>query len=53
MNKRFSEEKVIGFLREADAGGVGEGTCGLSVSDARRLKALEAAFDMRACSEFP
>jgi putative transposase len=60
MKKRFSEEKIIGFLREADAGlsvkelcrrhGFSEASYylwrnkygGLSVSDARRLKVLEA-----------
>jgi putative transposase len=57
--KRFTEEKIIGVLREADAGisvselcrkyGVSETTIynwkakygGLTVSEARRLKALE------------
>ena len=34
MKKRFTEEQIIGFLREADRG--------MDVSDARRLKALEA-----------
>jgi putative transposase len=60
MKKRFSEEQIIGFLREADAGMPVKDLCrrhgfseasyylwrgkygGLSVSDARRLKALEA-----------
>ena len=60
MKKRFSEEQIIGFLREADAGmpikylcrrhGFSEASYylwrgkfgGLSVSDARRLKVLEA-----------
>ncbi len=60
MKKRFSEEQIIGFLREADAGMPIKGLCrrhgfseasyylwrgkfgGLSVSDARRLKVLEA-----------
>ena len=60
MKKRFSEEQIIGFLREADAGvpvkelcrrhGFSEGSYylwrsefgGLDVSDAKRLKALEA-----------
>jgi len=60
MKKRYSEEQIIGFLREADAGvsvkelcrryGFSEGSYylwrgkygGLSVADAKRLKALEA-----------
>ena len=60
MKKRYSEEQIIGFLREADAGvpvkelcrrhGFSEGSYylwrgkygGLSVPDAKRLKALEA-----------
>lgn len=60
MKKRFSEEQVIGFLAEADAGLAVKELCrrhgfseasyylwrskfgGLSVSDAKRLKALEA-----------
>ena len=60
MKKRFSEEQIIGFLREADAGMPIKDMCrrhgfseasyylwrgkfgGLSVSDARRLKVLEA-----------
>jgi len=60
MKKRFSEEQIIGFLREAQAGmpvkelcrkhGFGEATYyawkakfgGMSVSEAQRLKALEA-----------
>lgn len=60
MKKRFSEEQIIGFLREADAGMPIKDLCrrhgfseasyylwrgkfgGLSVSDAKRLKALEA-----------
>ena len=60
MKKRFSEEQIIGFLREADAGVPVKELCrrhgfseasyylgrakfgGLSVSDAKRLKALEA-----------
>ena len=60
MRKRFTEEQIIGFLREGDRGvGVNE-LCrkhgfseasdylwrskfgGMDVSDARRLKALEA-----------
>jgi putative transposase len=57
VKKRFTEEQIIGFLRETDRGvGVKE-LCGFSeasyylwrnkfggmdVSDARRLKALEA-----------
>ena len=60
MKKRYSEEQIIGFLREADAGLPVKDLCrrhgfseasyylwrgkfgGLSVSDARRLKVLEA-----------
>lgn len=60
MKKRFSEEQIIGFLREAEAGlpikelcrrhGFSEASYylwrskfgGMSVSDAKRLKALEA-----------
>jgi len=60
MKKRFSEEQIIGFLREADAGmpikelcrrhGFSEASYylwrgkfgGMNVSDARRLKVLEA-----------
>ena len=60
MKKRFSEEQIIGFLREAEAGlpvkelcrrhGFSEASYylwrskfgGMSVSDARRLKELEA-----------
>jgi putative transposase len=60
MKKRYSEEQIIGFLREADAGvsvkelcrrhGFSEGSYylwrgkygGMNVSDAKRLKALEA-----------
>lgn len=60
MKKRFTEEQIIGFLREADAGlpikdlcrrhGFSEASYylwrgkfgGMDVSDARRLKALEA-----------
>ena len=60
MKKRFTEEQIIGFLREADAGLPVKDLCrrhgfseasyylwrgkfgGLSVSEARRLKALEA-----------
>ena len=60
MKKRFTEEQIIGFLREAEAGlAVGE-LCrrhgfseasyylwrskfgGMNVSDAKRLKELEA-----------
>jgi len=58
--KRYTEEQIIGFLREADAGVRVKDLCrkhgfseasyylwrskfgGLDVSDARRLKALEA-----------
>ena len=60
MKKRFSEEQIIGFLREADKGVAVKPLCrrhgfseasyylwrskfgGMDVSDARRLKALEA-----------
>ena len=60
MKKRFTEEQIIGFLREADAGMPVKDLCrkhgfseasyylwrskfgGMSVSDAKRLKELEA-----------
>ena len=60
MKKRFSEEQIIGFLREADKGVAVKELCrkhgfseasyylwrskfgGMSVSEAKRLKALEA-----------
>ena len=60
MKKRFTEEQIIGFLREADAGVAVKELCrkygfseasyylwrsrfgGMDVSDAKRLKALEA-----------
>ena len=60
MKKRFTEEQIIGFLREADRGIAIKELCrkhgfseasyylwrgkfgGMDVSDARRLKALEA-----------
>ena len=60
MKKRFSEEQIIGFLREADKGVPVKELCrkhgfseasyylcrskfgGMDVSDARRLKVLEA-----------
>ncbi len=60
MKKRFSEEQIIGFLREADKGVPVKDLCrkhgfseasfylwrskfgGMDVSDAKRLKALEA-----------
>lgn len=60
MKKRFTEEQIIGFLREVDAGmplneacrkhGFSEASYyvwqnkfgGMDVSDAKRLKALEA-----------
>ena len=60
MKKRFSEEQIIGFLREADKGVPVKELCrkhgfseasyylwrskfgGMDVSDAKRLKALEA-----------
>jgi putative transposase len=60
VKKRFSEEQIIGFLREADRGMAIKELCrkhgfseasyylwrgkfgGMDVSDARRLKSLEA-----------
>jgi len=60
VKKRFSEEQIIGFLREADKGIPVKELCrkhgfsdasfylwrskfgGMEVSDAKRLKALEA-----------
>ena len=60
MKKRFSEEQIFGFLREADKGVAVKELCrkhgfseasyytwrskfgGMEVSDAKRLKALEA-----------
>lgn len=60
VKKRFSEEQIIGFLREADKGVAVKDLCrkhgfseasyylwrskfgGMDVSDAKRLKALEA-----------
>lgn len=60
MKKRFSEEQIIGFLKQADAGMPVKELCrqhgfsdasyylwrskygGMEVSDAKRLKALEA-----------
>lgn len=60
MKKRFSEEQIIGFLREGDRGVPVKELCrkhgfseasyylwrskfgGMEVSDAKRLKALEA-----------
>ena len=60
MKKRYSEDQIIGFLREADAGLPVKDLCrkhgfseasyygwkakfgGMNVSDAQRLKALEA-----------
>lgn len=60
MKKRFTEEQIIGFLREADSGLSVKDLCrrhgfseasyylwrskfgGMSVPDAKRLKALEA-----------
>jgi putative transposase len=60
MKKRFTEEQIIGFLREADAGMPIKDLCrrhgfseasyylwrgkfgGMDVTDAKRLKALEA-----------
>ncbi|WMS43454.1 transposase [Acuticoccus sp. MNP-M23] len=64
---RFTEEQIIGILRENDAGakagelarkhGVSEGTIyawkakfgGMSVSEAQRLKTLEASFLKARC----
>lgn len=60
MKKRYSEEQIIGFLKEADSGVSIKDLCrrhgfseasfylwrsrygGMEVSDAKRLKALEA-----------
>lgn len=60
MKKRYTEEQIIGFLKEADAGVPVKELCrrhgfseasyylwrakfgGMDVSDAKRLKALEA-----------
>lgn len=60
MKKRFTEEQIIGFLREAEAGVAVKDLCrrhgfseasyylwkskfgGMSVPEAKRLKALEA-----------
>lgn len=60
MKKRFSEEQIIGFLKEADAGMPVKDLCrrhgfseasyylwrskfgGMTVSDAKKLKSLEA-----------
>ena len=60
MKKRYSEERIIGFLREAESGIKVKDLCrrhgfseasfyawrskfgGMDVSDAKRLKALEA-----------
>lgn len=60
MKKRFSEEQIIGFLKQADAGMAIKDLCrehgfsdasyylwrskygGMEVSDAKRLKSLEA-----------
>jgi len=60
MKKRYSEEQIIGFLKQADAGVPIKDLCrrhgfseasdylwrgkfgGMEVSDAKRLKALEA-----------
>jgi len=60
VKKRFSEEQIIGFLRESDAGMPMKDLCrkhgfseasfylwrskfgGMEVSDAKRLKTLEA-----------
>jgi len=60
VKKRFTEEQIIGFLREADRGMAVKELCrkhgfseasyylwrgkfgGMDVSDAKRLKALEA-----------
>ena len=70
MKKRFTEAQIVGFLREADAGvavkdlcrkhGFSEGSLwrskfgGMSVSDAKRLKALEPKTpDSRSCWRTP
>ncbi len=37
MKRRFSEEQIIGILKEAQASGVK----GMEVAEARRLRALE------------
>ena len=60
MKKRFTEEQIIGFLKEAEAGVAAKDLCrrhgfseasyylwrskfgGMSVPEAKRLKALEA-----------
>ena len=60
MKKRFTEEQIIGFLKEAERGAAVNDLCrrhgfseasfylwrskfgGMDVSDAKRLKALEA-----------
>lgn len=60
MKKRYSEEQIIGFLKQADTGVAVKDLCrkhgfseasyylwrskfgGMDVSDAKRLKALEA-----------
>ena len=60
MKKRFTEEQIIGFLKEAEAGVAVKDLCrqhgfseasyylwrskfgGMEVSDAKRLRALEA-----------
>ncbi len=60
MKKRFTEEQIIGFLREADRGVAVKELCrkhgfseasyylwrskfgGMDISDAKRLKSLEA-----------
>ena len=65
MKKRYTEEQIIGFLREADAGMPVKELCrkrgfseasyylwrskfgGMDVSDAKRLKALEAENAMK------
>ena len=62
MKKRFTEEQIIGILKEAEAGkkvadicrqhGIAEATYynwkakfgGMTVSDAHRLKAMEAEY---------
>jgi putative transposase len=51
VKKRFSEEQIIGFLKEADGGvpvkelcrkhGFSDASFWMDVSDAKRLKALE------------
>jgi mRNA interferase HigB len=69
MKKRYTEEQIIGFLREADAGLPVKELCrkhgfsepsyyawkakfgGMNVSDAQRLKALDAEQPLKAWYE--